>query len=98
MRGLTTVVIPALLTMLGTSLHGQTSFTVTIDPPVHGKLELKPPLPPDGAYSAGTVVTLTAMPDPGYALDSAWYSIPGRFGQMYHEGMTPAFTPSPKEA
>jgi acetyl esterase len=30
-------------------------------------------------------------PDRGYVLDSAWYSVPGRFGQMYHEGMTPEF-------
>jgi acetyl esterase/lipase len=71
------------------SLHGQTnSFTVTIDPPLHGKLQLSPPLPDAGKYGAGTIVTLTATPDPGYVLDSAWYSVPGRFGQMYHEGMT----------
>ncbi len=29
------------------------------------------------------------MPDT--SLDSAWYSVPGRFGQMYHEGMTRDF-------
>ena len=63
------------------------SFTVTLVPPVHGKLQLIPALPADGKYPAGTVVTVTATPDSGYALDSAWYSVPGRFGQMYHEGM-----------
>jgi acetyl esterase len=74
------------------SLPGQTnSFTVTIDPPLHGKLQLSPPLPDDGKYAAGTIVTLTTTPDPGYVLDSAWYSVPGRFGQMYHEGMTREF-------
>ena len=31
---------------------------------------------------------MTTTPDAGYALDSAWYSVPGRFGQMYHEAMT----------
>jgi acetyl esterase/lipase len=67
------------------------SFTVTLVPPVHGKVQLTPPLPADGKYPAGTVVTVAATPDAGYALDSAWYSVPGRFGQMYHEGMTPAF-------
>jgi acetyl esterase/lipase len=73
-------------------LHGQTnSFTVTVDPPLHGKLQLNPPLPDDGKYAAGTVVTLTTTPDPGYLLDSAWYSVPGRFGPMYHEGMTREF-------
>lgn len=67
------------------------SFTVTLVPPVHGKVQLTPALPPDGKYPAGTVVTVAATPDAGYVLDSAWYSVPGRFGQMYHEGMTPAF-------
>ena len=67
------------------------SFTVTVVPPVHGTLQLVPPLPPDGKYAAGTVVTAKTKPDAGYALDSAWYSVAGRFGQMYHEGMTDAF-------
>ena len=63
------------------------SFTVSIDPPLHGKLQLNPPLPPDGKYAAGTIVTVTTAPDAGYVLDSAYYSVSGRFGQMYHEGM-----------
>jgi acetyl esterase len=63
------------------------SFTVTIDPPVHGKLEVNPPVPDDGKYPAGTIITLKTTPDAGYVLDSAWYSVPGQFGQMYHEGM-----------
>jgi len=67
------------------------SFTVTIVPPVHGTLRLTPALPADGKYPAGTVVTATAAPDAGYALDSVWYSVPGRFGQMYRENMTPEF-------
>jgi len=70
------------------SLFAQSgSFTVTLVPPVHGKVQLTPALPGDGKYSAGTVVTVTTTPDHGYMLDSAWYSVPGRFGQMYHEGM-----------
>ena len=68
-----------------------TSYTVTLVPPDHGKVQLKPALPADGKYPAGTVVTVTATPDQGYALDSLWYSVPGRFGQMYHEGMTREF-------
>lgn len=67
------------------------SFTVTVVPPVHGTLQLVPALPPDGKYPAGTVVTVKTTPDRGYVLDSAWYSVPGRFGQMYHEGMTREF-------
>lgn len=68
-----------------------TSYTVTLVPPDHGKVQLKPALPADGNYPGGTVVTVTATPDQGYALDSLWYSVPGRFGQMYHEGMTKEF-------
>src|SRR5580765_3662610 len=75
------------------SVHAQdkSSFTVTLVPPAHGKVQLTPPLPSDGKYPAGTVVTVATTPDAGYVLDSAWYSVAGRFGQMYHEGMTPAF-------
>jgi acetyl esterase len=62
-------------------------FSVTLVTPLHGNVQLTPPLPADGKYAKGAVVTVTATPDPGYALDSAWYSVPGPFGQMYHEGM-----------
>lgn len=60
-------------------------------PPEHGTLELVPDLPADGTYAAGTVVTVKTAPAKRYVLDSAWYSVPGRFGQMYPEGMMPAF-------
>src|SRR4029079_5697396 len=75
------------LAVAGTLQAQGGSFTVTLVPPTHGKVQLTPPLPADGKYPAGTVVTVTTTPDAGYALDSAWYSVPGRFGQMYHEGM-----------
>jgi acetyl esterase/lipase len=61
-------------------------YTVTVVPPAHGKVTLSPVLPADGKYAKGTVVTVTATPDAGYAIDSLWYSVPGRFGQMFHEG------------
>ena len=54
-------------------------------------MQVSPPPQTDGKYLAGTVVTVSTTPDTGYALDSAWYSVPGRFGQMYHEGMTREF-------
>ena len=98
----TTLVLAALVLAPASSVHAQPPaapaqanktgpFTVTLVPPVHGKVQVSPPPPADGKYPAGTVVTVTTTPDPGYALDSTWYSVPGRFGQMYHEGMTPAF-------
>ena len=87
-----TLVLAVLALAPAASLYAQAgAFTVTVVPPVHGKVQLSPALPADGKYPAGTVVTVSTTPDPGYALDSAWYSVPGRFGQMYHEGMTREF-------
>jgi acetyl esterase/lipase len=83
------LVIAAVSVSAATCVEAQSpsSFTVTVVPPVHGKLQLDPALPADGKYPAGTVVKVKTTPDSGFALDSAWYSVPGRFGQMYHEGM-----------
>jgi acetyl esterase len=67
------------------------SFTVKLDPPVHGKFTLSPTLPADGKYPAGTVVTVSTQPDSGYTLDSGYYSVPGQWSAMYHESMTPVF-------
>jgi acetyl esterase len=87
-----TLVVAALAFAPAASLHAQAgAFAVTVVPAVHGTVQLSPALPADGKYPAGTVVTMTTAPDPGYTLDSAWYSVAGRFGQMYHEGMTPQF-------
>lgn len=72
------------------SAHAE-DFTVTLDQPVNGSFNLAPPLPAGGKYPAGTVVTVTTTPDTGFALDSGYYSIPGRWGAMYHESMTPVF-------
>src|ERR1041384_4324697 len=66
-------------------------YTVTVVPPTHGKVTLTPALPADGKYAKGTVVTVTATPDPGFAIDSVFYTVPGRFGQMAHENPGPAF-------
>ena len=89
---LRTLVLATLALAPAAPLHAQTgAFAVTVVPAVHGTLQLSPPLPADGKYPAGTIVTVTTAPEPGYALDSAWYSVSGRFGAMYHEGMTPAF-------
>jgi acetyl esterase/lipase len=62
-----------LLATTGSLCAQDSSFTVTVVPPIHGKVQLTPPLPADGKYPAGAVVTLTATPDPGYTLDSTWY-------------------------
>ncbi len=64
------------------------TFTVILDPPVHGKVAITPALPSDGKVAAGTVLTLKATPDAGYAIDSTFYTVPGQFGQMAHEAPT----------
>jgi acetyl esterase/lipase len=67
------------------------SFTISVDRPVNGSFQLNPPLPADGKYPSGTVITITASPDAGYVLDAGYFSIPGRWGQMFTEFMTPQF-------
>jgi acetyl esterase/lipase len=52
---------------------------------VNGTLRITPPLSADGRYPAGTIVTASATPGPGFAVDSVWSSVPGRFGQAYSE-------------
>ncbi len=62
-----------------------------MDKPVNGTYKLDPAIPADGKYPVGTVVTVTATPDAGYVLDAGYFSIPGRWGQMYHELMASPF-------
>jgi acetyl esterase/lipase len=37
------------------------------------------------------VLSLTATPAPGYAFDSGYYALPGMWGKMFYESMTPTF-------
>lgn len=67
------------------------AFTVVVDEPVNGTIDLNPAVPAGGKYPAGTVVTVTATPDADYVLDSGYFSVPGRWGAMYHEAMTSRF-------
>jgi enterochelin esterase-like enzyme len=67
------------------------SFAVTIDKPENGTIDLDPPLPDNGKYKTGTVVTVRAQADDGFELDSIYYSVPGRWGAMYHESLIPEF-------
>jgi acetyl esterase len=85
------VVALAALTGSG-SINAQTgSFTVTLDKPVNGTVQLTPAMPADGKYPAGTVVTIKATPDAGFVLDAVYYAVPGRWGLMYYESMTSEF-------
>ena len=69
----------------------QETFTATLLESENGTIELTPSLPEGGKYPAGTTVTVRAMPASGYSVDSVFYAIPGRWGSMYHESLTPEF-------
>ena len=75
----------------GNTQAQETQFTVTVDKVMNGNISFDPALPADGKVKAGTVLRVTATPDAGYTLDAGYYSIPGRFGAMYHESMSSPF-------
>lgn len=87
------IVIATLSVVLwsGTPASQAESFAVVLDEAAHGNLSLTPALPDDGKYPAGTIVTVTPRPDAGFVLDSVYFSVPGQWGPMYHETMTPEF-------
>src|SRR6187551_2282913 len=74
--GVAAALILSCMIFAATSSIAADSFTVTLDAPVHGKFELKPALPTGGKYPAGSVITVTTQPDPGYTLDAGYYSVP----------------------
>ena len=67
-------------------------FAVVVDSIEDGKIVLDPPLPEDGRYPAGTKVIVKGIPDEGYEVDSVYYSVPGRWGAMYHESLEGEFS------
>ncbi len=64
------------------------SALVTVDSTINGSISIEPPLPEDGRVPVGTKLKLTATPLDGYGVDSVYYSVPGRWGAMYHESLT----------
>jgi acetyl esterase len=88
-----TLVVGLLACIAGPALANAqaVSYPVTVDKVANGTVKVDPPLPADGKYAAGTVVTVTAIPDAGYVLDSVYYSARGRFGQMFYESMASPF-------
>jgi acetyl esterase/lipase len=61
------------------------AFTVAVDEHRHGTIDVDPAPPADGTYAAGTILTLTATPEPGFVVDALYYAVPGMFGLMYHD-------------
>ena len=62
MTALKKILVASIMSLSAAALVGAqaASFTVTLVPPEHGKLQLEPALPADGKYPAGTVVTVKA--------------------------------------
>jgi acetyl esterase len=83
----TSLIFAALMLSSGMSqgLAQSAEFTVTLDEAANGSVTLNPALPADGKYAAGTVITVTATPDPGFAVDAVYYSVSGQWGPMYHD-------------
>ena len=71
--------------------YSQTTYTVTVDDVVNGKIKIDPAIPADGKVAEGTVLTITATPDKDYVLDAGYYTLRGRWGSMYYETMTSPF-------
>ncbi|NBC64904.1 MAG: alpha/beta hydrolase fold domain-containing protein [Bacteroidetes bacterium] len=60
-------------------------FTISVDEPKNGSITLDPELPKNGRYAEGTVITVTATPEPGYAIDAVYYSSQGPWGAMFYD-------------
>lgn len=71
--------------------YSQTTYTVTLDEVVNGKIKIEPAIPFDGKVVEGTVLKITAIPDNGFTLDSGYYFGKGGRGTMYFETMTSPF-------
>ena len=67
------------------------TFTVIVDKCAGGTVRIDPAPPADGKYKVGTVITITAIPDAGYVLDSCYFSAPGMYGPMFYESMASPF-------
>ena len=79
------------LTFVSVACFSQTMFKVEVDDVINGKIKIEPEIPASGEVAAGTVFTVTATPDKGYALDAGYYSVKGMWGAMYHESMENPF-------
>lgn len=69
---------------------GTTFYTVKVDAPQNGSIEITPPLPEDHRVAAGTVLKIKARADEGFVLDSGYYWTASKSG-MYFEFPTREF-------
>ncbi len=91
---LSLVVLSGLL-VLGTGSLCQASgssekFTVSLVKAENGTYNITPSIPDDGNVAAGTVLTITAIPDSGYSLDCIYYTVQGgMWGTTSYEYFVP---------
>jgi acetyl esterase len=65
-------------------------FVVTLVPAGNGSYTVDPKIPADGSVAAGTVLTVTAKPSAGYALDAIYHTVKGgMWGTTSYENFTP---------
>lgn len=86
-----TITLGILMIMISGAMNAQKNYTVTVDEVTNGKISIEPKVPADGKVAEGTVFTVTATPDKGFALDAGYYSVKGIWGAMYHESMESPF-------
>ncbi len=67
-----TLLLSSAVALAASPAGAATAFAVTLDPAIHGSYQIKPSLPADGQVPAGTVITVTAKPDPGYTFDAGY--------------------------
>ncbi len=91
MKSIKTFLLLFAMTMVALSGFSQTMYKVEVDDVVNGKINIEPPIPASGEVAAGTVFTVTATPNKGYALDAGYYSEKGMWGAMYYESMVSPF-------
>jgi acetyl esterase len=66
------------------------TFTVTLVAAENGAYSVNLKIPDDGKVPAGTVLTVTAKPSPGYSLDAIYYTVKGgMWGTTSYENFTP---------
>ncbi|GJH40892.1 hypothetical protein RCZ04_14420 [Capnocytophaga sp. HP1101] len=85
------IVLFSAIAILSAGLSAQSKFKVTPDEAHNGSYTITPKLPKDGMVKAGTVLTLKATSNSGYIFDTGYYSLPGQWGPMFYEQVTPEF-------
>lgn len=83
-KSILTVILFSIV-MIPEAFSQASEHTITVDEFSNGSVALDPALPADGKYEEGTIITVTATPEPGYAVDAVYYSTQGQWGAMFYD-------------